>query len=404
MTSADMQARVDDLAERLQRSVVVTDLQLCLLYSSVHFGDADPVRINTMLKRAPDSRAVGHVFAQGVLTWTRPGVIPKSDELGLHARVCVPVRWQGELVAFVMVMDPDGSVTTSETTEIVHVADRIAPLLTEQLKAADEADQRTVLDLISRDSSLRRGALATLAASEVSRDRDFVTAIRLTVREDHGDASEAHVSVSFRSALVVPGPAETRMQLGAVEGRSAVALFGGNRRLSATAAQRQARRMLARVDDLSAGRFSTVAGIGPSLEGMDRAHETAELAAVAAGAAAAGLAEDAALWEHLGPYGPLLRIPADQLTRQALPAEVQRLLDVDRDGHLLETLRAYLDAAGSAPEASAALQIHRTTLYYRLSRIEKLLDLELSDGRTRLSLHLGIALLDLMPGLGKSVG
>jgi DNA-binding PucR family transcriptional regulator len=157
--------------------------------------------------------------------------------------------------------------------------------------------------------------------------------------------------------------------------------------------------MLARVADLSSGRFKAVAGIGPSVAGLDRSHETAELAALAARAAELGLVDEAARWEDLGPYGPLLRIPPSQLGRQVLPAEVQRLLDVDRDGHLVETLRAFLDFAASAPAAAAALQIHRTTLYYRLSRVEELIGIDLADGRTRLSLHLGLVLLDLMPRL-----
>lgn len=397
MPSAGVQAAVDDLAERLQRSVVIDDTNIVQLYSSVHFGDEDPIRIDAMLKRRADTRVIGHILALGVLTWTRPGVIPPIEEIGLHARVCVPIRWQGELIGFAMVMDSDGSVTTAETAAISEVAERIAPLLAEDLKATDATEQQAVLDLVSRNNALRRSALAELTASVDATGLDAVTAIRLTVREEAADASDAHVTASLRSAVTLAKPTGTRTQLSAIEGRSAVVVLWGSRPLAVEAARVHARRLLARVNDLSSGRFSAVAGIGPSLQGIDRTHDTAELAALALRAAEIGLAEEAAVWEDLGPYGPLLRIPPDQLTDQTLPAEVQRLLAVDRDGHLLATLRAYLDAAASAPEASAALQVHRTTLYYRLSRIEELLGLDLSNGRTRLSLHLGIALLDLLP-------
>src|SRR5687768_6347157 len=143
--------------------------------------------------------------------------------------------------------------------------------------------------------------------------------------------------------------------------------------------------MLARVDDLSSGRFKAFAGIGPSVQGLERAHESAELARLAARAAAIGIVDVAARWDDLGPYGPLLRIPVAQLGRLALPAEVQHLLEVDKDGSLLQTMRVYLDAAGAATTAAAALQIHRTTLYYRITRVEELLGIDLSDGRTRLT-------------------
>jgi sugar diacid utilization regulator len=399
MSSAEVQALVDDLAHRLQRSVVIDDVQLNLLYSSMHFGDEDPVRVEAMLKRRASSKAIGHVLAQGVVTWTRPGVIPPNAELGLHARVCVPIRWQGQLIALIMVMDSDGSMTTAETSEIAKVAERLAPLLLDELQVGDETAEQTVLDLISHDGSLRRRALAELATSGISSDADAVTAIRVSVRGESPEASSAHITVSLRSLLMLPRPTGTRFQLGAVAEQEAVVILGGPSSLTRDTSRNHARRMLARVDDLSSGRFKAVAGIGPSRTGLDRAHETAELATLAVRAAAIGLTDHAATWEDLGPYGPLLRIPPSQLSRQALPAEVQRLLDVDRDGHLVETLRAFLDAAASAPEAAAALQIHRTTLYYRLSRVEELVGIDLSDGRTRLSLHMGITLLDLMPNL-----
>ena len=399
MPSAEAQAIVDDLAERLQRSVVVDDPELILLYSSRHYGDEDAVRVQAMLNRRASGKAIGHVLAQGVVTWTRPGVIPPNSELGLHARVCVPIRWQGELIALIMVMDSDHSVTTAETNEIVLVAERLAPLLFEELRGGEETTEHTVLDLVSHDGARRRRALAELATSGLAGDLDSVTAIRLAVRGDAAEASSAHVTVSLRNALRLPKPTGTGFQLSAVEEHGGVLLLGGQRPLSPDTARKHAVRMLARVDDLSSGRFKAVAGIGPSVTGLDRSHETAELASLATRAAVFGLAGAAATWEDLGPYGPLLRIPSDQLSRQALPAEAQRLLDVDRDGQLVETLRAFLDSAASAPAAAAILKVHRTTLYYRLSRIEELLGIDLSDGRTRLSLHLGLALLDLMPDL-----
>lgn len=399
MASDEVQFLVDDLAERLHRSVVVDDPQLGLLYSSPHYGDEDAVRVDSMLKRRTGSKAIGHVLAQGVSTWTRPGVIPPNDELDLHARVCVPVRWQGDLIGFIMVMDSDGTVTTAETSEISRVAEIVAPLLVTELQGGGDEAEQTVRDLVSPQPSLRRRALADLAAKKLAADLDPVTAIVLSVPGDVAGASDAHVEVAVRDALMLPHPTGCRFHLWAVQERGGVVIIGGPRELTEEAARHHAQRMLSRVTDLSSGRFKAVAGIGPSVLGLDRSYEAAELAAVAARAAEVGLADQAARWEDLGPYGPLLRIPESQLSRQVLPAEVQRLLDVDREGQLTETLRAFLNAAGSAPNAAAALQIHRTTLYYRLSRIEELLDLDLGDGRTRLSLHLGLTLLELMPDL-----
>jgi hypothetical protein len=93
-------------------------------------------------------------------------------------------------------------------------------------------------------------------------------------------------------------------------------------------------------------------------------------------------------WGTLGIYRTLARLPAEDLSPQAVHPGLRALLD--SDGPLLETLECYLDCAGDAQRTSAALSIHRTSLYYRLSRIEELTGADLRLGDERLALHLGL--------------
>jgi DNA-binding PucR family transcriptional regulator len=65
---------------------------------------------------------------------------------------------------------------------------------------------------------------------------------------------------------------------------------------------------------------------------------------------------------------------------------------------LAETAEVFLDCAGSASRAAAALQIHRQTLYYRLARIGQITGLDLADGETRLLLHSSLKAARLVPG------
>jgi DNA-binding PucR family transcriptional regulator len=69
-----------------------------------------------------------------------------------------------------------------------------------------------------------------------------------------------------------------------------------------------------------------------------------------------------------------------------------RLLTSAEHLPLLETLETYLDLAGSVVATSKALQLHRTSLYYRLQRVETLADTDLKDGNERLMLHLSLKL------------
>src|SRR5690606_20387005 len=72
-------------------------------------------------------------------------------------------------------------------------------------------------------------------------------------------------------------------------------------------------------------------------------------------------------WERLGVYRMLTRAPGAELHPglEPLLGEAQHL-------PLLETLETYLDLAGSAVATSRALRLHRTSLYYRLKRVEEL--------------------------------
>ncbi|TMR30573.1 PucR family transcriptional regulator [Nonomuraea zeae] len=90
-------------------------------------------------------------------------------------------------------------------------------------------------------------------------------------------------------------------------------------------------------------------------------------------------------WARLGVYRMLTQLPDQELHPglEGLLADAQYL-------PLLETLETYLDLAGSAVATSRALRLHRTSLYYRLQRVEELARTDLKDGGERLALHLSL--------------
>jgi hypothetical protein len=92
-----------------------------------------------------------------------------------------------------------------------------------------------------------------------------------------------------------------------------------------------------------------------------------------------------ARWADLGAYRLLTALPAGAAPDPA----VAPLLSPDHSV-LARTAEVYLDHAGQAGRAAAALAVHRQTLYYRLTRIEQLTGLDLADGRSRLLLHMAL--------------
>ncbi|MER6713395.1 helix-turn-helix domain-containing protein [Streptomyces sp. NPDC000877] len=117
----------------------------------------------------------------------------------------------------------------------------------------------------------------------------------------------------------------------------------------------------------------------------------------ASAAARAALAEPrlgpVAQWASIGPFRLLTALPPE-VARD--PVARTLLAPVHRE--LARTAEVYLDCAGQAARAAAELGIHRQTLYYRLSRIEKLTGLDLDDGDDRLLLHMTLKGARLTPG------
>ncbi|MFE6858796.1 PucR family transcriptional regulator [Nocardia sp. NPDC057668] len=69
--------------------------------------------------------------------------------------------------------------------------------------------------------------------------------------------------------------------------------------------------------------------------------------------------------------------------------------DIRHATDLTGTLRQFLDLAGNKTELAKRLMVSRPTLYDRLARIERLLDVDLDAGETRTSLHTALLIRDL---------
>ncbi|MDP9869929.1 MULTISPECIES: PucR family transcriptional regulator [Streptosporangium] len=124
------------------------------------------------------------------------------------------------------------------------------------------------------------------------------------------------------------------------------------------------------------------AGVGarvPDLSGMQESLLGAEAAA------AASPAGEVARADRLGPARLLAALPAGVLRAQAR-VTLGPLLEVDREGTLLETLAAVLDEGG-ASRAAERLGVHRNTVTTRLDRI-RAAGFDIDDPASRLALHL----------------
>jgi hypothetical protein len=396
-----IQQLIDDLAARLQRSVVVDDANVKLLYASRHYGDEDGVRRRAVLQRDAGARIIGYVLSQGVATWTTAGIIPGDDELQLHTRVCVPVRWRGTLLGLLMVIDRESTLTTAELSMITEAAQDLAALMTGEHPPEVDADAQALSDalddLVASEPALHRAAVRTLTARLGDQDDRHVRGLRLNAYEGPVPTTPGHVAAGFRHAIASEGAGRLAgTVIPSVHEREALLLITSRGKISNEAITGYASQLVARVNAVASGRFRCAAGVGGAGVGLDQARASFRQAELAANAGRDLLLRPVVDWADLGELAVLLQLPLAQLEQDCLPDEVQRLLAYDKDGRSVETVQAYLDHAGSAPDTADALHVHRTTLYYRLERIREATGLDLDDGRARLTVHLGLRLHELL--------
>jgi DNA-binding PucR family transcriptional regulator len=92
-------------------------------------------------------------------------------------------------------------------------------------------------------------------------------------------------------------------------------------------------------------------------------------------------------WDDLRAQRLLSALPPTALGD--LPAGMRSLLEHEQ---LALTLETYLDHAGDVKQTAAELWLHRTSLYYRLRRIEEIAGVDLNRGEDRLLCHVALRL------------
>lgn len=408
--SAALQQLVDRLAEDIGRSVVVDDPLVRMVCSSRHYGDEDPVRVRSLLQGVADAEPIRFVLAQDVTRWPRPGFLEGSEDLGLLPRYCVPLRERGHLLGLLMVIAPGAELTSRETELVARAASAMtAQLYTEHL-AADAAEAGTrelLLDLLGTSPAGRRAAGQRLLNSGLLRDTPYCVVTVVQVARCHEPPGQAELAL--RGAVDVFRHTRSAHGLTAVDQDRAILLQAHDRPPAPGELAAQSRRILDALGTFLHPDAAPVVGVGGGQTCLADAWTSYEQALVAlSGAARLPSLGGVADWEELGEFAVLLQLPEHALTDALVPKPLRTLAASPGGARLRHTLWSFLEHAGSVPRTAEALKIHRTSLYYRLRRVQEITGLDLDDGTHRLVLHLGLRVEELMagsgPGLDAEVG
>jgi sugar diacid utilization regulator len=398
---SQLQRIVNGLSRRLQRPTLIADAANRMLVHGPQHGPLDEARRAMVLQRQPAAEWAAWFGRYRIAEASEPVRIPAEPELGLLARLCVPIRHRGKLLGFLWLIDAEGSLTEAELAETAFAAEVAGFALVEtQTEAAQQRERRRelVLELLSDRAETRARAAAEVAQTEllVADAAQAVLVVRPIVAaalspddtlEDALQLALDHTCHALpRGRYLALAQADRGVLIVAADATEAV---GGPASLG-TRLHRAAVRACADIP------HRVLVGVGDARRALTeialsyrRAQQAIEVARVEPGFGSV------VHWEQLGVYRALVQLPLDEVVPESLDPELARLLENEGAIRLVRTLECYLDHAGDAPETAAALGVNRSSLYYRLRKIEEIAHVDLRDGKQRLALHLGLKLLRL---------
>lgn len=413
----DYQDLVDEISALLGAPATLENRDFRLIAFGAHDSEddlaMDPVRTRSILTRQSTAAVRSWFEGFGIARATGPVRIPAAPDAGVfRGRICLPVRYRGIVQGYVWLLDQEPGKPGPEPAALaaaMEVAQRIGVLLAEEAKAGADLSREFLAVLTAGRGWQQDMAGAALRAAlgpggdglhavvcvapwpgEAPASVPGAAAVCVVPRRGGRDAGEGGTGPAGDLALAVllrlrstdalaPALTAVTRLLPRTPGAAGAAGAAGVAPDSGPVADRGPAR-----DPVPAHRMT--AGVADPVRGLTALPAAWEQAVAAARAAVAQpRLGPVAQWSAIGPYRLLAALAADPVDDPAV-----RVLLAPAHRELARTAEVFLDCAGQAGRAAAALGVHRQTLYYRLGRVEQLTGLDLDEGEDRLLLHMAL--------------
>ncbi|MFH9893706.1 PucR family transcriptional regulator [Streptomyces luteogriseus] len=435
----DYEELVDEISELLGAPATLEnrDFELIAFGAYDSEGDLDPsaldpVRTRSILTRRSTAAVRAWFEGFGITRATGPVRIPPTPEAGVYrGRICLPVRHRGVVHGYIWLLDDDPGPSERQLTAAMGVTARIGALLADEaqhgadlsreLRAVLTAERGWQSDMAVAELRTALGPRAdglhalVCVAPWPSADPDDAPSVRavpgataLCTLPWGATAQCLAVLIRLRSPDVLTPATTAAGRLlerarggsgtGGTDEPSARTARGTGTASGTGAASGRSTASGTGVAGSGSGgvtgsgsggattRSGPAAGVATPRSGLaDLATAWREASAAARAALAEARFGPVAQWASIGPFRLLTALPPE-----VAHDPVARTLLAPVHHELARTAEVFLDCAGQAARAAAELGIHRQTLYYRLSRIEKLTGLDLDDGEDRLLLHMAL--------------
>ena len=399
LPSGDLFAVANAIAALLDAPVTIEDRSTRVLAFSGRQDEADPSRAETILGRQVPERYARVLTELGVFRDLyrddRPVVVdPVTLGEGVTTqRVAIGVRAGDEVLGSIWAA-MDGPLTAERTATLRDAAKLVALHLL-RVRAGADVQRRLRAELVSTALEGGAGAREALARLGLAGQSVGVLAAAPTAAPDGSQRADQQLLADrerFTDALAA--------HLSAVQPGAAVALVGDTAFAILPAAGPDAEVRLVGVAENFLERVGVrmpgVIAVGPPAEDIAGIAQSRAVALRVLRVLRDGRSSRAARMTEVQTASLLLELRDLVLARGDAPdGALARLIDYDRrnDGHLVDTLRAWLDHFGDVGAAAAATYVHHNTFRYRLRRVREVGGLDLSDAETRFAAMLQLRML-----------
>jgi hypothetical protein len=398
VTGADVQtgdlfALAEAFADLLEAPTILEDPEFRVLaYSSV-VGAMDQGRRDAILRRRIPDEWRTHLVRTGALQRLRSSsdVVDLDDgPSGARRRLITSVRMGSKMLGVIWAAEGDTALPSDAPARMRRIARYAVPhfLAYERQHREDQARRAKLVEqlLSGAPPTASMAAEVGLAAAASTAVCGFVSATGRPVTERTWSRLADHVALSFET---YGWPTATARDATTI--RTIVDIGHA----TADELARMGRQICQRSETISAGGLR---GCASQIHtGFDQLHQQRQQSDDAlAVLTQAGNGTDGRLFATFDELGPqllvrrvLLTLAEDPLWR--LPGlRILEQIDIQRQSQLVRTLRQFIDYDGNLSATARVLQIHPSTLRYRMEQIAKLTGADFSDATVRLAFSLSI--------------
>ncbi len=384
LDGGDLKDLAVTLADLIGQSISIENERFEAL-ASHNVAPVDEARRYTLSEGRTDPRLVQALEDRGVLgeirATLRPVFIPRWPDVGLEMeRILAPVVVHGAIYGYMWIIADNHPLN-----ELDHMAldsgATIAALMLLHQEAVQNAESSLKGSLLAQLIEGVQGREAVLTDQALRFGLDLSATFTLLVADSPDRSTQRLVQLYRRINRLL-----NQQQWVAVAGQ-----FAGQ---IVILAQVDAAALAAAVHGQDNG-LSLQIGVSAALQGAGQvatAYQQCREALLIH--QRLGSKEKTVYFHTLGYLHTLYQAGPHSLTLNPCVPGLRKLLD-EQQADLFNTLEAYLDAGGNGVQTAEHLHIHRSTLNYRLERIEEVCACNLADPLTRVNLQIALKLLRL---------